>query len=91
VAQHVPASTIVVNEAIHVDLHALVTGAINATASLTPAQAAAIGTEPKGKIRVPISVTDETNTTPITGYMDMAWFPKTRLAQRSGAVPPTPS
>lgn len=81
VGQHVPDSALVVVKTMHMDLHKRITGAIRATATLTREQAAAIRTAEKGEIRVPVRVVDEVGITPITGYMDMAWYPRKRSAE----------
>ncbi|RTL28507.1 MAG: DUF4442 domain-containing protein [Burkholderiales bacterium] len=78
VGQHVPDSAIVVVKTIHVELRKPNRGAIQATATLTPEEARAICTEPKGSLKVPITIDDAQGQTPITGYMEMAWLPKKR-------------
>lgn len=76
VGQHVPDDAIVVVKTIHVELRKPNKGSIKATATLTPEDAQAIGTEPKGSLKVPVTIEDALGQTPITGYMEMAWLPK---------------
>lgn len=78
VGQHVPDSAIVVVKTIHVELRKPNKGSVRATARLTPEEARAIGTEPKGSLKVPVTIEDAQGQTPITGYMEMAWLPKRR-------------
>lgn len=78
VGQHVPDDAIVVVKTIHVELRRPNKGSIKATATLTPEEARAISTEPKGSLKVPVTIEDEQGQTPITGYMEMAWLPKKR-------------
>lgn len=76
VGQHVPDKATVVVKSMHVDLHKAYQGGIRATASLTGEEAQAIRQQPKGELKVPVSVTDASGDNPITGYMQMAWFPR---------------
>lgn len=76
VGQHVPDDAIVVVKTIHVELRKPNKGSIKATATLTPEEARAISTEPKGSLKVPVTIEDAQGQTPITGYMEMAWLPK---------------
>ncbi|MDX1589014.1 MAG: DUF4442 domain-containing protein [Oleiphilaceae bacterium] len=76
VGQHVPDRATVVVKSMHVDLHKAYQGSILATATLTEEEALAIREQPKGELKVPVSVTDATGGHPITGYMQMAWFPR---------------
>ena len=78
VGQHVPDTAIVVVKTIHVELRKPNRGTVRATAALTPEEAAAIRTGPKGSLKVPVRIEDAQGQTPITGYMDMAWLPKKR-------------
>jgi len=76
VGQHVPDAAIVVVKTIHIELRKPNRGGIKATASLTPEQARAIATEPKGSLQVPVTIEDAQGITPMAGYMEMAWLPK---------------
>lgn len=78
VGQHVPDDAIVVVKTIHVELRKPNKGNIKATARLTPEEARAICTEPKGSLKVSVTIEDAQGQTPITGYMEMAWLPKRR-------------
>lgn len=84
VGQHVPEQAIVVVKTMHVDLHKPVKGGIRATARLTEAEVEQIRTAPKGALKVPVTVVDEKDVTPITGYMEMAWFPKKKSGSAVG-------
>lgn len=78
VGQHVPDTAIVVVKTIHIELRKPNKGSIKATARLTPEEARAISTEPRGSLQVPVTIEDAQGQTPITGYMEMAWLPKRR-------------
>ncbi|WP_052162430.1 DUF4442 domain-containing protein [Aquabacterium sp. NJ1] len=78
VGQHVPDDAIVVVKTIHVELRKPNRGHVRATASLTPPETQLMGMEPKGSLKVPITIEDAKGQTPITGYMEMAWLPKKR-------------
>ena len=76
VAQHLPASAVVVLQSLHMDLRRPVRGAIRATASLNEAQGSALRDQPKGQLDVPVTIEDETGAWPVSGVMRMAWLPR---------------
>lgn len=53
-------------------------GDIRATATLTEEQRAAIVSEPKGEVTVPVTVTDASGEAPVTCEFVWAWIPKKR-------------
>jgi acyl-coenzyme A thioesterase PaaI-like protein len=56
------------------------TGALRAEASLSEAQRALMAREPKGEVRVPVTVTDEAGIEPIQCEFVWAWIPKEKQA-----------
>lgn len=81
VAQHLSPDAVVVVKQIQFDLHKAVHGAIRATAVLSPRQGEALRERLKGEIGVSVQVVDESGQSPITGVMQMAWFPRDRAAR----------
>jgi uncharacterized protein (TIGR00369 family) len=53
-------------------------GGMRAVAELRPEQVAAIRSEPKGEVTVPVIITDESGGEPIRAEMIWAWVPKKR-------------
>lgn len=76
VGQAVPADAVVVVKGVHIDIRKPIRGAVKATAALSAEALNDLRFVPKGSIEVPVTVWDETGETPMTGVVNMAWFPK---------------
>ena len=78
VGMNVPDDKLPLIKSLKVDYLKRATGALNAVATLTEAQIAAIHSEEKGEVLVAVTVTDESGIEPIHCEMLWAWVSKKR-------------
>ena len=76
VGMNVSDDQLILIKSLHVDYKKPTKGAMTATATLTEEQQEFIRNSPKGELVVPVTVVDETGTSPIECEMLWAWIPK---------------
>ena len=76
VGMNVSDDQLILIKSLHVDYKKPTKGAMTATATLTDEQQAFIRNNEKGELLVPVTVVDETGTSPIQCEMLWAWLPK---------------
>ncbi|WP_161603794.1 DUF4442 domain-containing protein [Noviherbaspirillum massiliense] len=76
--QYADADKVVVVKTMHLEIHKPITGAVRATARHDGKELADMLAQDKGSVRIPVTVVDSTGATPVSGYMDIAWFKRRR-------------
>lgn len=76
VGMNVSDDQLILIKSLHVDYKKPTKGAMTATATLTDEQISHIRNTEKGELLVPVTVVDETGTSPIECQMLWAWIPK---------------
>ena len=79
VALNVPDASTPVLRAMELDFQRRAAGALQATATLTEAEASRIRARPLGKIDVPVTLSDASDQAPLACAMQWAWLPKARV------------
>ncbi len=75
---NVPDDRIVLIKSLHIDYLKVAKGGLTATATLNAEQQQFIANQTKGELEIPVTVVDDSGTSPIQCRMIWAWLPKKR-------------